>query len=129
MTRAIAFLLLGVITGSAVYLRSDGNILLAAVVGSLASVFGFAKEILEPIKQIYEIRKIKLEIAEKKRQQEQERRRTVDPTPQEVGDLGKPYREVPRNLLSSTGGYRAVTCSIIFPTTTRSTLPPSAVIR
>lgn len=98
MSRLIAFTLLGLISGGVAYSLSHGNILLCGVIGGIAALFAFAKEILEPAKQVYEIRKLKLEIAEKLRQQSQEHGRIVLPTPQEVKDHGIPYRILDRDI-------------------------------
>jgi hypothetical protein len=70
------------------------------VIGGVTALSGFAKEILEPAKQVYEIRKLKLEIAEKERQRTHEQGRIVLPTPQEVKDHGTPYRISERDLLA-----------------------------
>jgi hypothetical protein len=100
MSRLFAFTLLGLISGGVAYSLSNGNIVLCAVIGGVTALSGFAKEILEPAKQVYEIRKLKLEIAEKERQRAHEQGRIVLPTPQEVKDHGIPYRINERDLLA-----------------------------
>jgi len=98
MSRLIAFTLLGLISGGVAYSLSQGNILLGGVVGAIAASLGFAKEILEPVKQVYEIRKLKLEIAEKERQLAHEQGRIVLPTRQDIKDHGTPYRIIERDI-------------------------------
>ena len=100
MSRLIAFTLLGLISGGVAYSLSHGNILICGVIGGVTALFGFAKEILEPAKQVYEIRKLKLEIAEKERQRAHEQGRIVLPTRQEVKHHGTPYRINERDLLA-----------------------------
>lgn len=61
-------------TGAGIrYLLSHGNILLsiavgggAGIVGTIVALFGFAKQILEPIKLSFEVKKLRYEVEEKK---------------------------------------------------------------
>src|SRR5207247_10297888 len=92
--------LLSLMTGGFTYLVSEGSILFSVIVAAATAVFGFAKEILEPIKLGYEIRKLKLELWEKKRQRKNEQRSIVQPTSKDIKEYGTPYRVVDRDLLA-----------------------------
>ncbi len=118
MSRVIAFCLLGLISGGLAWFLSHGNMALSGIIAAVAALFGFSKEILEPVKQIYEIKKLKLEISEKERQHEQEQRRIVLPSQQEIKEHGIPYRIVERDILATYAKSKEAVAGKTFVTQT-----------